>query len=135
MGTIQEEGQRQRLRIESAAEAVAAANPGAAPETVIILGTGLGGLVEEISDKTTVDYSDRIYGSNAYTLSPPTCRTSKDTKDFEKISKWDAADRHHHCSMNLLCCLTELHSLSYTKHVHQRLNSRQVEYLRPPVKS
>ena len=57
MGTIQEEGKRQRLRIETAAEAVANANPGAAPDTVIILGTGLGGLVDEISDRTTVDYS------------------------------------------------------------------------------
>ena len=57
MGTIQEEGQRQRLRIEAAAEAVAAANPGDSPDTVIILGTGLGGLVDEISEKITIDYS------------------------------------------------------------------------------
>ncbi len=57
MGTIHEDGLRQRRRIEQAAEAIAQANPGATPDTVIILGTGLGGLVEEISDNSSIDYS------------------------------------------------------------------------------
>lgn len=57
MPTIQEKGHAQRQRIEDAASALVDANPGAAPEVVIILGTGLGGLVEEISDRTSISYA------------------------------------------------------------------------------
>ncbi|MGE4620216.1 MAG: purine-nucleoside phosphorylase, partial [Planctomycetota bacterium] len=58
MNHIVKAQQKQRQRIEKAVEAVAARNPGAAPEVALVLGTGLGGLVSEISDATTIRYEE-----------------------------------------------------------------------------
>ncbi|MEE2882768.1 MAG: purine-nucleoside phosphorylase [Planctomycetota bacterium] len=58
MNHILQAGQQQRQRIETAAEAVANLNPGATPEVVLVLGTGLGALVSEISDSVTIPYQE-----------------------------------------------------------------------------
>ncbi|MEC9476408.1 MAG: purine-nucleoside phosphorylase [Planctomycetota bacterium] len=58
MNHIAQAGQDQRQRIETASQAVADQNPGAAPEVAVILGTGLGSLVSEITDAVTIPYQE-----------------------------------------------------------------------------
>ncbi|MEE2890259.1 MAG: purine-nucleoside phosphorylase [Planctomycetota bacterium] len=58
MTRIEEAREQQRRRIETAAEAVASRNPGAPPEVALVLGTGLGDLVSEITDAVTIPYQE-----------------------------------------------------------------------------
>jgi purine-nucleoside phosphorylase len=58
MTRIEEAREQQRRRIETAAEAVASHNPGAPPEVALVLGTGLGDLVSEITDAVTIPYQE-----------------------------------------------------------------------------
>ena len=58
MTRIEEAREQQRRRIETAAEAVASRNPGAPPEVALVLGTGLGDLVSEITDSVTIPYQE-----------------------------------------------------------------------------
>ncbi|MDE0960913.1 MAG: purine-nucleoside phosphorylase [Planctomycetota bacterium] len=58
MNRILEAGHQFQQRVEKATEAIAAINTGAPPDTALILGTGLGALVHEISDPLTLPYRD-----------------------------------------------------------------------------
>ena len=58
MNRILEAGQQFLQRVEKAAEAIASFNTGAPPDTVLILGTGLGALVHEISQPLTMPYEE-----------------------------------------------------------------------------
>ncbi len=58
MNRISETGRNHRQRIETAAAAIKEICPGAAPDTALILGTGLGALVGEIQDAVTIPYSE-----------------------------------------------------------------------------
>lgn len=58
MNRIEEAREQQRRRIETAAEAIAKRNPGAPPEVALVLGTGLGALVSEITEEVTIPYQE-----------------------------------------------------------------------------
>jgi purine-nucleoside phosphorylase len=58
MNRIIEQGTALKQRIENAAAAISSCHRGAPPETALILGTGLGAVVDEISDAVTLPYGE-----------------------------------------------------------------------------